>query len=344
MSEEPATAEPIDHARLLAEIDEEVARRRASGALPADFERDLDVVFARYAPVHAIGDDLGQVLERAESLTFVDVLAPTDSALPLVPHVKRVVRKAITWELRHTAQQVSAYAAASVRALRLLAARVEELERATGAGPAAGPAAGVPAPAPDRGHWLPVLAAALAGLPGRVLHAEADDGWLVAGLGEAGVDAYGVDPWPRPARAGVEVREDAVVDHLGSLPAGSLGGVVLSGCVDRLGLAGQRELAGRARAAVAAGGAVVVLGTHPRAAALGRADPVAADLAPGRPLHAATWAHLLGSDGGEVVDGPRSGGLRPVPGSSPDLAANLRAIDEALFPPAGYALVVRLPR
>lgn len=333
--------EPIDHAALLAEIDQEVARRRASGDLPADFERELDLVFARFAPVHAIGDDFGQVLERAESSTFIDVLAPTESSLPVVPHVKRVVRKVITWELRHMAQQVTAFANASVRALRLLAERVDALEEASGALPGA-VAGGASDRTPDRDHWAPLVAAAVAGANGRVLHAEADDGWLLTRLGAAGMDVYGVDPVARTPAAGMELREDAALDHLRALPDGALGAVVLSGCVDRLGLGHQRRLAAAARAKVAPGGVVVVIGRDPRS--VGRGDPVAADLAPARALHAETWAHLLGGgDGIEVLAGPRPEGLRQVPGAPPDMAANLHRLDALLFPPDSYAVVARFP-
>lgn len=346
MSEQVPAAdsgEPVDHAALLVEIDQEVARRRASGELPADFERDLDLVFARFAPVHAIGDDFGHVLERAESSTFIDVLAPTDSSLPMVPQVKRVVRKAITWDLRHMAQQVTAFASASVRALRLLAERVDALEEASARpASAAASAGGSPDRAPDRDHWAPLVAAAVVGAPGRVLHAEADDGWLLAHLGSAGVDAYGVDPVARTPPAGIELREDAALHHLGALPDGELGAVVLSGCVDRMGLGHQRRLAATARTKVAPGGIVVVIGRDPRSA--GRADPVAQDLGGGRPLHAETWAHLLGGgEGTHVLAGPRPPGLRPVPGTPPDLAANLHRLDELLFPPASYAVVARYP-
>ena len=335
----------VDHRALLAEIDQEVARRRSSGELPADFERELDLVFARFAPVHAIGDDFDQVLERAESSTFVDVLAPTESSLPVVPQVKRVVRKAIAWELRYVAQQVSAFATASVRAIRLLAARVDALESAAGGGSAVGAARDTVGGGPqaDREHWAPVVAGALQGVAGRVLHADADDGWLVAHLVAAGIDAYGVDPIGRAAPAGVELREDRALDHLRALPEGALAAVVLSGCVDRLPVGQQRALATAARTAVVDGGVVIVIGTDPRWLVFGTTDPVASDLSPGRPLHAATWAHLLGVSGGaEVSAGPRPAGLRPVPGSPPDMAANLHRIDEMLFPPRGYALVARL--
>ena len=44
----------VDPDRLMAEIEDEVRRKRASGELPADLERELDLVFARFAPVNAI--------------------------------------------------------------------------------------------------------------------------------------------------------------------------------------------------------------------------------------------------------------------------------------------------
>lgn len=340
MTTEP---EAIDHERLLAEIDEEARRRRESGDLPAEFERELDLVFARFSPVHAIGDDFHQVLERAEQSTFIDVLAPTESSMPLVPHVKRIVRKAIIWEVRYVAQQVSAFASATARAVRLLGERVDRLERAR---PGDGRTGQAERPGPDLAGWEALVVEALAGRPGRVLHADAEDGALVARLGLAGVDAYGVDPVERAAPAGVELRRDDALAHLRALPEGALAGVVLSGCVDRLPLADQRELAELALSR-APGGVVVVLGTDPRAAAAGAADVVAADLAPGRPLHAATWAELLGRAGArsavavEVVPGPRPPGLSAVPDVGPELAANLERLDERLFPPASYAVVVR---
>ena len=44
------TDQPLDLDRLRREIDAEVRARRASGAYPPGFERELDAVFARYAP------------------------------------------------------------------------------------------------------------------------------------------------------------------------------------------------------------------------------------------------------------------------------------------------------
>lgn len=330
----------IDHRRLLDEIDAEVAHRRDSGDLPAGFERDLDLAFARLAPVHAVGDDFDQVLERAEQSTFVDVLAPTGSAQPLVGHVKRVIRKAIIWEVRYVAQQVSGFSSAITRAVRLLGGRVDALEQLSPP-PARLRAAGATVASLDAARWGPTVVVALGAVTGRVLHAECGDAALVGLLVDAGFDAYGVDPVEQAAPAGAEVRTDEALDHLAALPDGALGAVVLSGCVERLPVGAQARLAELAAAKVAPGGAVVVLSADPRGWERGR-SPVEADLAPGRPLRAETWCHLLGAQhlAARVVDEePAAGALQPVPGADPVLAANLDRLNALLYPPAAYAVV-----
>ncbi|MGI8683740.1 MAG: hypothetical protein ACR2MO_01315 [Acidimicrobiales bacterium] len=332
----------IDHRRLLDEIDDEVRRRRESGDLPADFERELDLAFARLAPVHAIGDDFDQVVERAEQSAFIDVLAPTRSAQPLVGHVKRVIRKAIIWEVRYVAQQVSGFSAAITRAVRLLGRRVDALEQV--APPAARlRAAGATTASLDADRWGATVVRALEGTTGRVLHAECGNGALVALLAGAGFDAYGADPVEQAAPAGVEVRTDEALDHLTALPDGALGALVLSGCVERLPVGAQAHLAELAASKVAAGGTVVVLSADPRGWERGR-SPVEADLAAGRPLRSDTWVHLLGAQQllarVEVEFAvPEADMLQPVPGADPALAANFARLNELLFPPASYAVV-----
>lgn len=296
-------SDTIDHPRLLAEIDAEVRRRRESGDLPADFERELDLVFARFAPVHAIGDDFDQVLERTEQSTHMDVLAPVASRTPGVGFAKRVIRKAVIWEVRYVAQQVSTFAFGITRAVRLLAERVDALERsAPGAGGRLLAMARAEAPALDTAYWGAVVLEAVAGVPGRVLHAECGDGDLVAQLTQAGIDAYGVDPTDQVPGPGIEIRVDEAVDHLRAVADSSLGGVVLSSCVDLLPLGVLAEMADLVRAKLAPGGVAVVLGRHPDTW-----TGAATDLAPGRPLHPKTWCRLLGAGGVssmEVVDGP----------------------------------------
>ena len=163
-----------------------------------------------------------------------------------------------------------------------------------------------------------------------------------------GVDAYGVEPVEALAQRadedGVEVRLDPVAAHLRALPDRVLGGLVLSGCVDRLPPGALVELAELAALKLAPGGKLVVVGTHP--AAWGRdRDPIAADLSGGRPVHAETWCHILGARGFRDLrvtqGGAPEGRLSPVPGAADDVAvlnANLERLNSLLFPPPTFAV------
>src|SRR5919108_3285565 len=188
----------LDHARLLAEIEDEVRRRRDEDDALPDLERELDVVFARYAPVHAVDGDFERVLTRAGELTFVDPLAPTDSRLPAITFTKRVIRKLSLWMLRHLSVQTTGFAETITRAVRLLGRRVDALEQAMPSPVLADAGAGRQSTAgvPDEEHWAAFLAKHLADVDGRVLHLEAGSGSLVTALADSGVDVYGVDPDP----------------------------------------------------------------------------------------------------------------------------------------------------
>lgn len=331
---------PLDHDRLLAEIDEEVRRRRESGEIPADLERELDLVFARFAPVTALDADFEQVLTRAEQSTFIDTVAPVESSRPVVPVFKKVVRKVVGWYLRYVAQQTTAFAHAITRAVRLLGERVDALEAA-----APGAAAAItPRVSEVVDEWAEFVVDRMKGAPGRVVHAEAGDGVLLAALVEAGIDAYGVDPYDRPGSARFEIREDTAAVHLRALPDGAVGGVVLSGCVERLSVGALVQLADLAVAKVAPGGTVVVVSADPTA--WERALGSEVDFAPGRPLHAASWRRLLSERGMEdvgIVNGRRPPGLKPVPRANAALSENLELLNDVLFGPSSYAVVARKP-
>ena len=99
------------------------------------------------------------------------------------------------------------------------------------------------------------------------------------------------------------------------------------------------ELADLATAALVDGGRLALVGTAPESWTR-VAGVVAADLAPGRPLHSATWAELLERRGLRSVrrhDGPALGVLSPVEGAE-QLNANLARIEEALFGPASFVV------
>ncbi|MGH9131754.1 MAG: hypothetical protein ACRDWV_08820, partial [Acidimicrobiales bacterium] len=93
--------------------------------------------------------------------------------------------------------------------------------------------------------------------------------------------------------------EDAV-SHLRAVSLGGLGGLVLSGCVERFPPAQLRTLAALARERLASKARLILFSTTPEAWDEIPATP-AIDLAGGRPLHSQTWAHLLGSAGFEVT-------------------------------------------
>jgi hypothetical protein len=146
------------------------------------------------------------------------------------------------------------------------------------------------------------------------VHADCARGDLCVTLADAGLDVYGVDPRGTAAEAadarGIEVRTTSAAEHLGAVPAGALGGVVLSGCVDREARGAQLALAGLAAHACAPGAPLVLLGTEPGAWDASH-DPVVVDLAPGRPLHAETWAFVLGRRGFTVIGTERDGAGAP---------------------------------
>ncbi|MBW8824804.1 MAG: hypothetical protein JF603_00415 [Acidobacteria bacterium] len=293
------TGGDIDFEAVLRDIDEEVRARRASGDFPAEMERELDRLFAQYVPVATSADDLGGLIAAAQRASFIDPEPPTTaSRIPGVAVLKTAEQKLLGWYFRFLAQQVTAFAHVSSQALETLAKRVDALAASTQGAQVAleREVRRLDAlPPADLGDAVEIAATHLTGATGRVLVVEAGDGALVRSLAGIDVDVYGIEPSVERATAlaadGLDVRDDAALLHLHSVAPGSLGGLALCGCIDRLPLDGQLELADLAAEVVAPGAPVVVLGRSPDA--WGRLNPVEADLAPGRPLRAATWAHLL---------------------------------------------------
>jgi len=342
----------IDLVRLQSEINAEVKKRRAAGDFPLGLERELDSMFARYAPA-GTGDDFGEVMIQAETLSFVHADIPTASRIaPLVP-VKKMLRKLMAWYMRFLAQQVTAFAGAITRAVRLLGQRVDTLESVTVlAGRRTLSEVRERRASPDLDDWTDLVVSETVGAPGRVLHAECGRGALLAAAIAAGADAYGVEPVDAlatdAAGAGLDVRADDALAHLQALPSGALGGLILSGCVDALPLGEVLELADRAAAVVTSGGVVIVLSGGPSAWSDGL-DPVIADLTPGRPLRPQTWSHLLGQRGfctPRIVlasSGPPP--LQEVPTTTDGASvinANVARLNQLLFSP-GYAVIARQP-
>ena len=340
-----APDEHPDVRAIVADIEREARARRRLGAVDPSYERQLDALFEAIAPVGATGQSVQAVLEQTERTARLDVPPPIASNLPGGQVVKRGVERIAGWRFEHMRGQVQSFAFSIVHAVRMLNDRVVALERRL---PSSRAELRRPLPLGsdfDVTPWLGAVCAWCAGCPGRVLHAECGSGALVVAMHEAGIDAFGADPRDDAAeiadRAGVEVRTVDVLEYLGSVPAGALGGVVLTGCADRFVLGDQLDLAAMAARTLAPGGRVVVLGTHPAVWERQR-DPIQADLSFGRPLHPETWAHVLGEAGLHVIeqqDGRPSEPLHAGPDVTPELATALGRIEAALFPPTSYAVV-----
>lgn len=306
MSDPTSDAPAVDHELLLAEIYEEVSRRRDAGEIPADLERELDQAFLEIAPPGAAGDDSALLVERVERAAFIDVQMPLDEVRPPVRQVKTGLRKLMAWYLHYVTQQVNAFASAAAGLGRSLDERVRALEEGTSTLPRSvrdeldriGPRT-YPQEALD------AAAAALREVTDRVVVAHCGDATLVRRLRDADADAYGVEPrralTTGALRTGIEVRATTALEHLRAVPAERLGGVVLLDVTDTSTPNVAVELAHNAARVLRPGGVVAVVATTP-AAWHDEAMAPLSDLVPGRPLHAATWQHIFRGRGLDVDD------------------------------------------
>jgi hypothetical protein len=229
-------------------------------------------------------------LAKAGERAFGDVIKRV--AQELTEYTQRIVD-----DVRRTTPEETTVSAA----LWQLAARLERLESLadpTGIRPAE-----LDLPAPDAGEWvanIPLWLGTPTGLP--VVIGEAGvrpvlDAVVAAGAPVDVVDPRGVVAWalgeaPPGDPGQVSVAMGEVTDHLSGLPADSRSGVVLSGCVDRIALAGKVDLMDAALRALTPGGALVVL-TVDQVAWDADLAPSVRDLLPGRPFHPETWALVL---------------------------------------------------
>jgi len=297
-------------ARVMAEIEEDVRLRRTSGDLPPKLERELDELFLAHSPVAGRGGDLTEALRMVDAATFVDPVVPIDSQRAAGAFVKKGMRSLLLWYIGWITHQISQFASAVSRTLHIVDGRLKELERKVEVQRV--PSAGVVefATLHEAGAWwVGPTVTAVAGLPGRVLHAASGDGWLVRLINDAGGDAYGVDPRAQVVERGTvgiaDLRSEAVADHLRAVAAAGLGGLVLTGVVDGM-ASGERDQLLHLIATRLAPGGVLVVHSLSRMSWEAPDAPFEADLSPGRPLRAETWQHLLEQGGyrTSVVHGP----------------------------------------
>jgi len=289
----PGTDEYLE--RVLAEIDDEVRRNRHR--VPVSEERELDAMFLRHAPMGSRFGDIEAALRLVDTSAFIDPVVPVGSQLPVGTAIKKGLRTLTMWYVGYVAHQASQFNSAVSRVLHLVDNRLEQIQRTLP------PKFEVPVvdPGEPGAWWEPTVLGAFGAVRGRVLHAACADGWLVRALGARGVDAYGIDPRAGVTAAaeldGTDLREEPLLDHLRAVGSGSLAGVVLTGVTEGLGVSERDELlrllTQRLRSGTAGTGSVVVIHSLTPAAWFAEDAPVEADLAPGRPVRAATWAKLF---------------------------------------------------
>jgi len=183
-----------------------------------------------------------------------------------------------------------------IEAFRFLHARVSTLESRLAAEDSPLDGAAWLEPARELGDWVePVASFVAPRTRGEVLHADCGRGALVRALSQRGLAARGVEPRGGVALAALESGCDVTIseaeEFLAQRAAASLGGVVLSGVVDRLPLHALLPLLTRCRESLADDAPLVVVAE--RTAAGGTAEPVTHDLAAAAPLHEETWQLLL---------------------------------------------------
>jgi SAM-dependent methyltransferase len=340
---------------VMADIDAEVGRRRASGDLPVRLEQELDELFLEFSPIGLQGKArLRETLALVDGSAYVDMAVPVASQKLVGTYIKRLIRKSISWYLGFIVHQIIRFAWSVSRMFHVLVDHVEDLEAAveTQRTPEL-PATAVPVVDPGSAWWADEAVSALSGVDGRVLHAECGNGSLLDALVAAGVDAYGVDPADAVIEGaldrGLDVRAESALGHLEVVADQALGGVVLSGSVQWLHPNERDRLLRMAASRLVVDGVLVLHSATPESWMAG-SSPLLSDLAPGRPLHAETWEHLLlqhGFGDSRVTRGGEDRHLERVAASNPDAGAINGAIDAVnalLLGPSEYLLVARRTR
>ncbi len=294
----PGEFNPAD---VLAELEEEVRRLRASGAVTHAYEEELSEAFRRLVPGRSTDEELARALLVADEASYIQGEIPVESARRSVVAVKRLLRKSMAWYMNFLAAQVQEMGQANGKVSKILAARVDDLgARAPSAVPAEIIAHLGRQAVPDLSEWSELAVSLMQGCHGRIAHMEAGHGELLGTLRAAGADIYGVEPRGELAdeaqAGGMDVWSDPVFDHLHAVREGALSGLILSGVVDREVPGRLWELLLLARNALSPRAPLMIISSTPAAWLSGRLG-VAADLAPGRPLQAASWQVLLEAAG-----------------------------------------------
>ena len=118
-------------AEVMAEIDAEVRRRRASGDLPAGLEQELDELFLEFSPVGLQGRArLRETLSLVDGSAYVDIAVPVESQKAVGSYVKRLIRKSMGWYIGFIVHQIVKFAWSVSRMFHVVVDHIEDLEAA----------------------------------------------------------------------------------------------------------------------------------------------------------------------------------------------------------------------
>jgi hypothetical protein len=277
-----AVAAPSGHDAATDALNEAFARLRPQGSDTWNFLANFTQMGDRFGPADSGASELTKLL--------------TASAAPAGRRGGPSRRR--RGEPDGAPSEVEAAMALVVEAFRFLSARVNTLEERLARQDRPIEGAAWLIPARELGEWVqPVVDHITTAAPSRqVVHADCGEGQLLGSLLRADVPAQGIEPRGgvalRALEQGYAVSITEVVDDLATRSAGSLGGLVLSGVVDRLPLHAIVLLLSEAHRVLALGAPIVVVATEPAHAESER-DIVAEEVLAPRPLHAPTWELLL---------------------------------------------------
>jgi len=263
------------------------ARLAPQGTDPWNFMAAFTHLADRYGPDHPGASAM------AELLTRPDTAAPRPSRL-------RGLRSGPT-ESTGSADIEEAMGHV-IEAFRFLNARVRTLEDQLANRDTPVDGAAWLAPAAELGEWTALVSAHIeaAAPTHEILHADCGDGALLTALRACGIPAAGVEPRGMvalgPLEQGHRVTIAEVTEVLPGLPTRTLGGLVLSGVVDRVPVHVLVSLLAQAERTLVSGAPIVIVTTDPEVAR-STWSPTTVDLVEARPLHASTWESLLGHAG-----------------------------------------------
>jgi hypothetical protein len=277
---------PADRERAAQALHEAFARLAPQGSDAWNFLGAFTLLGDRYGPYHPGASDLSDALEaerrgsgrrggRLERLRRDRGAQPSEGEKT---------------ELEEAMGHV-------VEAFRFLSARVATLEARLAAGDRPVEGAAWLVPARELGPWAgPVAAHVAATTPrGEIVHADCGEGDLLDAFAGRGATAHGVEPRGalalRALERGCVVTIAEASEYLNGRDDGELGGIVLSGVVDRLALHDLVPLLAACRRTLAGAAPLVVVSEAATSAVSREAPP--RDLVEGRSLHEATWELLL---------------------------------------------------